>query len=151
MKTLANVANQTEVRQRIAGLTASDQRLWGSMTVGQMVCHCMDAYLYALGERAAAPVEKPIPRQVMKWMALSSPVVWPKNVQTVPEMNQTAGAGTPPTEFAADRTGLLQAFERFVEKDDDWPPHSMFGPMTREDWMRWGFLHMDHHLRQFGR
>jgi hypothetical protein len=27
----------------------------------------------------------------------------------------------------------------------------MFGAMTRGDWLRWGWLHMDHHLRQFGR
>ena len=31
------------------------------------------------------------------------------------------------------------------------PSHPMFGPMTPEDWMRWGYLHADHHLRQFGR
>jgi hypothetical protein len=151
MKTLANMEDRTEVRGRIEGLTASDPRMWGSMTVGQMVCHCTDAYRYALGERPAAPVEKPIPRAVMKWMALSSPVMWPKNVTTVPEMDQVAGAGTPPAEFAADRAALLDAFDRFVERSGEWPPHSMFGPMSREDWMRWGFLHMDHHLRQFGR
>jgi hypothetical protein len=27
----------------------------------------------------------------------------------------------------------------------------MFGPMSERDWMRWGYLHADHHLRQFGR
>jgi hypothetical protein len=30
-------------------------------------------------------------------------------------------------------------------------PHSIFGSMTNQDWMRWGYLHADHHLRQFGR
>jgi Protein of unknown function (DUF1569) len=30
-------------------------------------------------------------------------------------------------------------------------PHPIFGPMTAKDWMRWGYLHADHHLRQFGR
>ena len=24
-----------------------------------------------------------------------------------------------------------------------------FGPLTDAEWMRWGYLHMDHHLRQF--
>jgi len=28
--------------------------------------------------------------------------------------------------------------------------HPLFGPMNYEDWMRWGYLHADHHLRQFG-
>jgi hypothetical protein len=30
-------------------------------------------------------------------------------------------------------------------------PHPMFGAMTTLEWMRWGYLHTDHHLRQFGR
>ena len=29
-------------------------------------------------------------------------------------------------------------------------PHPVFGPMTRGAWLRWGYLHTDHHLRQFG-
>jgi hypothetical protein len=28
--------------------------------------------------------------------------------------------------------------------------HPIFGPMSKADWLRWGYLHMDHHLRQFG-
>jgi hypothetical protein len=28
--------------------------------------------------------------------------------------------------------------------------HPMFGVMTVGDWRRWGYLHADHHLRQFG-
>jgi len=27
--------------------------------------------------------------------------------------------------------------------------HPIFGPMSRSDWLRWAYLHMDHHLRQF--
>jgi hypothetical protein len=31
------------------------------------------------------------------------------------------------------------------------PAHPIFGRMTEAEWMRWGYLHTDHHLRQFGR
>jgi hypothetical protein len=27
--------------------------------------------------------------------------------------------------------------------------HPIFGPMSRSAWLRWAYLHMDHHLRQF--
>jgi hypothetical protein len=30
-------------------------------------------------------------------------------------------------------------------------PHPIFGRITRAEWLRWGYLHADHHLRQFGR
>jgi hypothetical protein len=29
-------------------------------------------------------------------------------------------------------------------------PHYMFGPLSESEWARWAYLHMDHHLRQFG-
>jgi hypothetical protein len=32
----------------------------------------------------------------------------------------------------------------------DFRPHPMFKEMSEKDWMRWGYLHTDHHLRQFG-
>ena len=28
--------------------------------------------------------------------------------------------------------------------------HPTLGPMSRAQWLRWGYLHADHHLRQFG-
>ena len=28
--------------------------------------------------------------------------------------------------------------------------HPIFGPLTTSQWMRWGYLHVYHHLRQFG-
>ena len=28
---------------------------------------------------------------------------------------------------------------------------ALWGKMSARDWMRWGYLHADHHLRQFGR
>ena len=30
------------------------------------------------------------------------------------------------------------------------PDHIDSEPMTRAQWMRWAFMHTDHHLRQFG-
>jgi hypothetical protein len=31
-----------------------------------------------------------------------------------------------------------------------WPTHPIFGRMSEAAWMRWAYLHTDHHLRQFG-
>jgi hypothetical protein len=66
-------------------------------------------------------------------------------------MEQGRG-GTPPVEFIQDRQKLISTFQRFCsELKEPCLPHPVFGPMTREDWWRWGYLHADHHLRQFGR
>lgn len=132
-------------------MTEKDTPQWGTMTVGQMVCHCTDAFLYCLGERTAEPVKgPPIPRSWFKWMALNAPMKWPPNTPSVPEMIQGVG-GTPPADFASDRVQLLRVLDRFAEKHSDWPDHPVFGSMSEADWMRWGYLHSDHHLRQFRR
>jgi hypothetical protein len=60
--------------------------------------------------------------------------------------------GTPPAGFEQDRQGLIVIVQRFCETDRDFGAleHPIFLRMTRADWLRWGYLHSDHHLRQFG-
>ena len=42
--------------------------------------------------------------------------------------------------------------ERFSRRPRDLrvPPPSVFKAMSEGQWMRWGYLHVDHHLRQSG-
>jgi hypothetical protein len=75
---------------------------------------------------------------------------WPKGVPTPPEMDQRV-AGTPPVEFNADRAALQEKLARFARSRGPWAPHPIFAALTTNEWMRWGYLHADHHLRQFGR
>lgn len=150
MKSLAREDDVAEIRRRVESLTAVDERLWGSMSVAEMVCHVREAFRVAIGEVRVTLMPPPLPAAVVKRMALWAPIPWPKGVTTVPEL-RVGGTGIRPEEFAADRAGLLDAFEVFRRKTDNVTVHSIFGSMQPEDWMRWGYLHTDHHLRQFGR
>jgi hypothetical protein len=87
----------------------------------------------------------------VKWAALELPLPWPRGVETRPEVDQERG-GTPPTELQADLNELFRLLDRFTHqpRDFQWQPHPIFGVMEDADWMGWGYLHMDHHLRQFG-
>jgi hypothetical protein len=70
-------------------------------------------------------------------------------VPTRPEMAQDAG-GTAPAEFLTDRGRLIDAMKRFAAaRSFAGVPHPIFGPMTTAQWQRWGWLHADHHFRQF--
>jgi hypothetical protein len=151
MKTLANTEDLGEIRGRIALLTAADVRLWGAMSCHQMVCHLTDAFGCPLGERAVAALKgPPIPVGVYRWLALWVPMKWPKGIKTTPEMDQRIG-GTQPVEFAVDLAMLLRKLEQFAVAEGLLGTHPLFGVMTTAEWMRWGYLHTDHHLRQFGR
>jgi hypothetical protein len=151
MRTLDSKADRDSIARRIGALTASDHRRWGRMSVDQMVCHLSDSYLAALGEKAVGPATGFLERTVVKWIALYFPAKWPHGIKTRPEMEQ-GGGGTPPVEFEQDRAALLMVFERFCSESAACAAmHPIFGAMSRRNWLRWGYLHADHHLRQFGR
>jgi hypothetical protein len=151
MRTLESTADRQAISARISALMPSDQRLWGKMSVHQMVCHLCDSFRLALGEKPASPASGFLQSTVMKWIALKAPMEWPKGLGTRPEVEQGVG-GTPPVEFQSDRAGLIRVFERFCAGASDISVvHPFFGRMTKSEWLRWGYLHADHHLRQFGR
>ncbi len=149
MKTLASSETRTEIEQRIAAVTPASARQWGAMSVGGMLCHLDDSYRIPLGEVAIAPVKVPIPRSLIKYTALRSPLQWPKNLRSLPAVIQWVG-GTPPGTFADDQARLLGTLQRFCACTTMGEVgHAFFGRMSAADWMRWGYLHADHHLRQF--
>jgi hypothetical protein len=76
---------------------------------------------------------------------------WPKGVPTRPEVEQGVG-GACPIDFLSDRAGLVNTITRFCAPDPELGrhPHPIFGLMSKAEWMRWAYLHTDHHLRQFG-
>jgi Protein of unknown function (DUF1569) len=151
MQTLDSKPDRDSIAQRISTLTPGDQRRWGKMSVDQMVCHVCDSYLVVLGEKSVSPATGFFQRTIMKWVALNTPTKWPKGVKTRPEIEQGIG-GTPPMEFEQDKAALLAVFDRFCSSSTKLAEaHPFFGSMTRSEWMRWGYLHADHHLRQFGR
>lgn len=151
MKSLNNKADKQELLERLRNITTQSPRQWGTMTAPQMICHLNDAFKAAMGERAVSGRGNFFTRTALKWIALQVPVKWVKGFKTMPEIDQQI-AGTPPAEFEKDITELRHLLDRIVqrEKDFEWRPHPVFGSMSEQEWLRWGYLHVDHHLRQFG-
>jgi hypothetical protein len=88
-------------------------------------------------------------RTIVKWICLYAPHRWPPGIMTRPEVDQHIG-GTKPADFAADVEQVVAQLQRVTTQPGDWQPHPIFGRMSTAAWMRWGYLHTDHHLRQFG-
>ena len=151
MKTYDSEACRQEILQRLATVRPDSARRWGRMSAPQMICHLVDACRMALGEQPVTPASGPLERTFWKWVALYLPVRWPAGIRTSPEIDQQS-AGTAPAEFAADVQQLRVLLERIATRDRDaaWPDHPIFGRMSRAAWLRWAYLHTDHHLRQFG-
>jgi hypothetical protein len=147
---LADSAQRVALAARLRRLAPDSPRQWGRMTPHQAVCHLSDSFRAIMGDKSASSIATPFSRTVIKWIALNAPMKWPPGVKTMPEVDQEIG-GTKPVEFARDRHDLEALMEQFaVKQGRELQPHPMFGRMTTEQWQRWGWLHMDHHLRQFG-
>jgi hypothetical protein len=149
MKTLAREKDITEILGRVRLLDLECQRQWGQMTVHQAVCHLSDACRMALGETAVSPTGGLVQRTVIKWIALYAPMKWPPGIVTRPELDQHV-SGTKPSSFADD-LAELEALVRRLAVHRTRISHPIFGAMSESDWLRWGYLHLDHHLRQFGK
>jgi hypothetical protein len=149
MKTLRDMRDRRDILARLERLQPNAAAGWGTMTAPQMICHLSDSFRAALGEKQTSPSNNLFKGWVMKPAALWVPVAWPHGIATRPEIDQRIG-GTRPAEFEADMKQLRIRFDRFCNWDGEYAPHAMFGQMTRRERTRHAYLHMDHHLRQFG-
>ncbi len=149
MRTLAHPRDAALIYERLSRIQIDDRALWGLMTAHEMVCHLRAAVRMAAGEVQVAPVRLPVPRAVVKAVALRLPLPWRKNFETVAELKRGTAA-MQPTTFAADHRDMLAELRRFCTPEQARVDHPFFGPMSPLDWMRWAYVHTDHHLRQFG-
>jgi Protein of unknown function (DUF1569) len=147
MKNLGNETNRLEILRRLEHVRPESAGRWGKMNAHQMICHLSDSFKVCLGEKPVSHTGNVLHRTLMKWFALYVPLRWPQGVPTRPEVDQEHG-GTAPSEFERDRVDLVTTLERFLHTPRQ--RHPVFGEMSERDWLRWGYLHLDHHLRQFG-
>lgn len=151
MKSLRNRHDVDEILSRLERLSPASPRLWGKMSAHQMICHLNDAFKLYSGLITVAQPGFPYPSKLLKWSCLFVPIQWPKGFKTPPEVDQHQG-GTRPVEFEQDLSELRSLIHSFVKLPDNfaWPSHPYLGAMSASEWMRLGYLHTDHHLRQFG-
>lgn len=151
MRTLLNPLDKDQILSRLQSVRQSSQRRWGRMTAHQMICHLRDGYKLYLGEIVADSPGFPFPSRLFKWGCLWVPIPWPKGFKTLPEIDQQK-KGACSSAFDSDRAELRDLIHRFTSgpRDFRWPDHPYLGHMSEKEWMRLGYLHADHHLRQFG-
>ena len=148
LQTLADPNHESAIYTRLAAFTANARRNWGRMSPGGAVCHLALSFEVALGEASCQERSGLMQRTAIKHLALKTSIPWAHGFRTLPELVEGA-PGVQPGVFAQDHDRLLAAFRRFVKADAFASLHPIFGPMSQWEWMRWGYLHSDHHLRQF--
>jgi hypothetical protein len=148
MKTVTDPVVLERLVERLTALNPDTPRLWGTLTAGEMLCHLSDAAASVLQPDASEPAPR---HRFFKWIALSSPVAWPRGLPTPPNVDPHA-QGTKPSDFEDDRQRAIARLREFAvaPATELASNHGAFGPMSVRDWRRWAYRHTDHHLRQFG-
>ncbi|MET0552622.1 MAG: DUF1569 domain-containing protein [Vicinamibacteria bacterium] len=149
MRSFARPADHADILRRLATLTPDRERRWGRMTAHEAVCHMADAFRMAGGSLPVVATGRLAHRTLLKWVVLYAPVRWPTGIRSSPELDQARGGGSRPADFAADLEALCRLADSAAAPGTR-APHPLFGPLSHAAWLRWAWLHTDHHLRQFG-
>ena len=152
MKNILEAAHRDEIIARIEKLSPNDSPLWGKMNVGEMICHLSDQVRMSLGEIKTEYVGNKFLETVMKQLILLGLPAPNGKAETVKELKQGVG-GTKPKNFDGDKNLLINKNKEF---DGAFPAskklrHPAFGYMDKKQLGRLAYIHLDHHLKQFGK
>lgn len=137
-----------ELTSRINKLTSETTPQWGTMSVGQMLAHCVEPLRSAIGKEKHPRVfvgrlfGKIAKRSFMKRDSFK------RNLPTAKEFKITSHR-----EFEQEKKNLLNIVEQFSKGGPtivSQHPHPFFGKMTHHEWNVLMYKHLDHHLKQFG-
>ena len=145
VKNLFDATVKQEIIDRINKLTPESQRQWGKMDVAQMLAHCQMPLGVATGKhklkgsgflKLVGPLFKGL---------LFNNKPFKKNLGTDKSFIMTT-----PKEFEKEKSGLIQMINDFSASSMTDEPHPIFGKLTKEQWSKGTWKHLDHHLMQFG-
>ncbi|MGQ7946928.1 DUF1569 domain-containing protein [Flavobacterium sp. WC2509] len=131
---------------RINTLTPEAKALWGKMSVDQMLKHANETIIVAFGEtQVKVNFVLRLLGRILKKNAFNSG--FGKNSPTAKEFIFTGQY-----DFDESKTELIKNFNRFTEGTQSITVmnHPFWGKMTYEDWNKLMWIHIDHHLKQFG-
>ncbi|MBT8258567.1 MAG: DUF1569 domain-containing protein [Bacteroidia bacterium] len=134
------------IKSRIESLEVNTQAQWGKMSVDQMVHHCQGPLNIILEKETYGLKPSWFARTFFK-KSMYSDKLWRKNLPTLKEFRETRNY-----DFQDEKQKLISLLEELGTDRErtEWQDHPTFGPMTKEQWGKMHYKHLDHHLRQFG-
>ena len=145
VKNLFDSSIKQAIVNRINKLTPQSQRQWGKMDVAQMLAHCQMPLGVAVGKHKliGSFFIKLIGPLFKKKLFDDKP--YKKNLPTDKSFKMTD-----PKDFEYEKQNLIQMINDFSETTMSGEPHPFFGKLTKEEWSKGTWKHLDHHLQQFG-
>jgi hypothetical protein len=140
--------NNEALIKRIHLLDENSKPLWGKMNVSQMLSHCQAPIDLALGNiEIKSNFFLGILGRIFKSKILNAGK-FKKNSVTLTEFSRSDFY-----EFEQNKIALIKKISTFAvlgDKSIKKTKHPIFGKMSYEEWDKLQYMHLDHHLRQFG-
>jgi hypothetical protein len=145
VKSIFDPEVKQETIQRINKLNPESPALWGKMNAGQMLAHCGVALKNGLGGNK-------LPRSFagLLFGRIARRLFYG-------EKPYKKGLPTDKTfimkgdkDFEKEKQAVQQLIREFNEGSVTDHPHPFFGKLTKEQWGKGTWKHLNHHLEQFG-
>ncbi|CAN5620403.1 hypothetical protein BH11BAC2_BH11BAC2_22550 [soil metagenome] len=151
MKNIFNQDDYKTITARIKSLTPVSERVWGTMNVQETIVHCTEPVREALGIRKTKDLSNWFYRSIGKYIVLYV-LPWPKGKLPTSPYYDVKKKGTTISNFEDDKDVLLKMLSNFYTTTSgfEFSPHPLLGKLNHHQWGRMTWLHLDHHLRQFG-
>ncbi len=149
MKNLFEAAEVEELKDRMAQLSADSERKWGKMNSAQMLAHCSATIGMAMGKITPPRI---LVGRLFGRLAKKSLIVNGTPMRRN-SMTEKSCLVADERNFVVERQRLRELMDRFATGGPGVctkHPHFFFGPLTPLEWATLMYLHLDHHLRQFG-
>jgi hypothetical protein len=145
IKNLFETSVKQQIIHRINNLTPQSAAQWGKMNVAQMLAHCQMPLGVATGKhtlkrnfllRLIGPFFK---KQLFNEKPFKRSLPTDKSFIITDLRN-----------LEQEKQGLINMINSFSETAMSNEPHPFFGMLTKEEWSKGTWKHLDHHLQQFG-
>jgi Protein of unknown function (DUF1569) len=146
IKNLFEPSVKQDIIDRINKLTPQSQRKWGKMDVAQMLCHVQAPMSVAFGNTTVKGSW--LMRQILPLFksSLYNEKPWKQGLPT----DKTFITTGLQKDFETEKKIVLDMLNRFTEASMTNDKHPIFGRLTKEQWSKATWKHLDHHLKQFG-
>ena len=134
------------ILDRMNKLTPQSQPHWGKMNVAQMLAHLQMPMGSALGAHTLhrTLLGRIVGRFVKRGIYNETP--FKHNLPTDPSFVMTGHEKN----FEKERQSMISMIDQFKEENIKNEIHPFFGKLTKQQWSKAMYKHIDHHLRQFG-
>jgi Protein of unknown function (DUF1569) len=146
VKNIFNASVKKEIIDRINNIAPETKRKWGKMDAAQMFAHCRFPLQVVMGQRNLKSniIQKLIFPLFKSILYNDKPYK-----QGLPTDKSYITTGTS-KDFEEEKQNLIEQLNSFSETSAVVEKHPVFGKLSKEQWSKATWKHLDHHLKQFG-